>query len=218
MACERPFVFKHPFSMLIAGPTMSGKTCFIIDLLSQPSCISPPPKKILWCYGIRNDEQFLNVYRASKYPVHFKEGLPNVEDISPDDGVFIIIDDLMLNAGKSEAISQLFTLGMHHKNISVALIVQNIFHQGKKMRDISLNTKYFVLFKNPRDRRQISFLSSQMFPAIPNFLPDAFQQATERPHGYLIIDLTQQTNENHRLVTNIFPHQQCYFFMPIKKI
>ena len=215
-ACKQPFIFHHPFSMLVAGPTMCGKTSFIIDLLSSPGYIEPPPKKILWCYGIKNMDQFKKILKKSIYPVFFQEGLPNVNDISHSDYVFIIIDDLMVNAGKSDDISKLFTLGMHHKNVSVALMIQNIFHQGKKMRDISLNTKYFILFKNPRDARQITFLARQMFPAYPDFLPDAFRQATSRPHGYLIVDLTQQTSEQHRLVTNIFPHQQCYFFAPKK--
>lgn len=82
------------------------------------------------------------------------------------------------------------------------------------MRDISLNSNYMVLFKNPRDARQISHLSSQMFPSLPRYLPDAYRQATERPYGYLVIDLTQKTESDMRLVTNVFPYQKCYYFIP----
>jgi len=42
----------------------------------------------------------------------------------------------------------------HHRNISFIFITQNIFHQSKHCRDISLNAKYLGLIKNVRDRRQ----------------------------------------------------------------
>ena len=36
--------------------------------------------------------------------------------------------------------------------------VQNIFHQGKEIRNISLNAHYIVLFKSPRDRHRDYFM------------------------------------------------------------
>lgn len=218
-ACETSFTFKHPFSMIVGGPTMCGKTTFIKDLLHYTAYIRPPPKNILWCYGTFNEKQFQDIYKHSSYPIRFQEGLPNIDDVScVSDGTFIIIDDLMTSAGKSVEISHLFTQGVHHKNISVALLVQNVFHQAKKMRDISLNAKYFVLFKSPRDKTQITFLSRQIFPHHPHYLSDAFRQATERAHGYLIVDLTQGTDDNYRLITNIFPNEFCYYFIPKKTL
>jgi hypothetical protein len=211
-----PFTFKQPFTMIVAGPTMSGKTHFMMNLLKHRRCIEPSPKKVQWCYGMRNERQFSKILKTSKYPVHFNKGLPNIDDIKPNSQTLIVLDDLMTDAGKSATISELFTKGMHHNNISIILIVQNLYHQGKKMRDISLNANYITLFKNPRDARQITYLSSQMFPLLPRYLPDAFQQATERPHGYLVIDCTQTTASNMRLLTNIFPHEKCYFLIPKK--
>lgn len=210
------FCFRQPFTMIIAGPTMSGKTCFMMDLLSYPTSIHPTPKRVLWCYGTINNSQFSEISKRSKYPISFHKGIPLMEDIKPGSNLLIVLDDLMEDVGKSSDISHLFTRGVHHNNISVVLITQNIFHQGKKMRDISLNSNYFILFKNPRDARQISFLSTQIFPGSPKYLPDAFRQATERPHGYLVIDLTQKTDTDKRVLTNIFPHQKCYFFIPKK--
>ena len=45
-----------------------------------------------------------------------------------------------------------FTKYVHHRNLSIMYIVQNVFCQGKRSRTIVLNTKYMVLFKNPRDK------------------------------------------------------------------
>ena len=67
----------------------------------------------------------------------------------------IVIDDQMIEAGKDNRIVNLFTKGSHHRNLSVICIVQNLFHQGKGNRSISLNSHYLVLFKNPRDKLQI---------------------------------------------------------------
>jgi hypothetical protein len=45
--------------------------------------------------------------------------------------------------------------------LSTIYIVQNIFHQGKVMRNISLNAHYIVLFKSQdsTDKQQISMLA-----------------------------------------------------------
>jgi hypothetical protein len=49
----------------------------------------------------------------------------------------------------STKVSELFTKGSFHRNIILVLITQNLFHQGPSSRDISLNSKYIVVFKNP---------------------------------------------------------------------
>ena len=42
-----------------------------------------------------------------------------------------------------------------------------------------------------------------MYPHDPKFLPAAFKAATSRPHGYIFIDLRQETQEQHRIRTGI---------------
>ena len=49
-------------------------------------------------------------------------------------------------------------LNIHIIKASMILILQNLFHQGKYNRDISLNSHYFILFKNPKDVGQIKVL------------------------------------------------------------
>ena len=63
----------------------------------------------------------------------------------------IVFDEQMIDASKDKRIVNLFTRGSHHRNLSVIYIVQNLFHQGKGSRSISLDSHYLVLFKNPRD-------------------------------------------------------------------
>jgi len=61
----------------------------------------------------------------------------------------IVFDDQMIDAGKDQRIIHMFTRGSQQRNLSVIYIVQNLFHKGKGSRNISLNSHYLVLFKNP---------------------------------------------------------------------
>ncbi|KAG8229448.1 hypothetical protein J437_LFUL005553 [Ladona fulva] len=45
------------------------------------------------------------------------------------------------------SIVNLFTKGAHHWNLSVIFITQNLFHQGKGRRDISLNSHYIAIWE-----------------------------------------------------------------------
>ena len=76
----------------------------------------------------------------------------------------IVFDDLMIDASKDKRAVNLFTSGSHHCDLSVIYIVQNLFHQGKSSRSISLNSHYLVLFKNPRDKLQILTLAKKYIP------------------------------------------------------
>ena len=100
--------------------------------------------------------------------IEFNQGIPNdidnadYLDVSQRNLIMIVLDDLMAQSSKDKRIADLFTKGSHHRNLSIIYIVQNIFHQGKEMRNISLNAHYIVLFKSPRDKQQISMLTRQV--------------------------------------------------------
>ena len=55
-----------------------------------------------------------------------------------------------------------------------------------------------VVFNNPRDTSQITHLAKQMYPG-----KVTFENVTKVPYGYL--DLKQETPEQLRLRTSIFP-------------
>ena len=179
--------------------------------------ISPPPSQIIWAFGESNPIQINQLRKVSPIPIHFVEGLPDLEEIDGSERTLIILDDLMHSAGKSEKISEMFTQRSHHRDISIILILQNIYHQGKSMRDISLNVTYIVQFKNPRDNAQFRYFARQMFPNNVAFLIEAFKKATKRPHGYLLFDFRQNTPEKRRVLTNIFsPPEVLTGYIPSK--
>lgn len=211
------FLFLHPFTCVVAGPTQSGKTMFTKKLLQNcKEYIVPAPTRILWCFGEKSFSQFTDIKQNSTLPVEFVEGIPELEDLYAKDNNLLILDDLMNVAGNSEQISNIFTKTSHHKNLSVILIVQNIFYKGKMMREINLNTKYLILFKNPRDKGQIRYLAQQISPSNSSYIINAYQQATARPHGYLLFDFDQRTLDSRRYLTGIFPPEFPIAYIPKK--
>ena len=116
----------------------------------------------------------------------------------------------MIDAGKDKRIVNLFTRGSHHRNLSVIYIIQNLFHQGKGSRSISLNSHYLVLFKNPRDKLQVLTLAKQMYPGRTEFFLRQYEEAVRRPYGYLLIDLKTTTQDDCRLRTNVLPGEERF--------
>jgi len=88
---------------------------------------------------------------------HFNEGVPTDFENTRGKPCLAILHDL-LNDVHFKQVCDLYTEGSHHRNITVILITQNLFHQGRYCRDISLNEKYLVLLKNVREKNQFMFL------------------------------------------------------------
>ena len=207
--------FQHPFTCLVSGMTQSGKSEWIRRLL-QSDKIKPVPNRIVYCYG-----ESIEFDKYNREKIEFHRGLPRKELLDSFDSSvsnLLVLDDLMQEIDTAgDMISSLFTRKSHHRNLSVILSVQNLFHQNRYFRTISLNSSYIVIFKNPRDAAQIDHLSRQMFPRRGEIVREAFKQATERPHGYLLIDFKQNTPDIARLRTNIFEGEGdgCEVFVPI---
>lgn len=70
---------------------------------------------------------------------------------------------------------------------------------------MSLNSSHIILFRNIRDKKQISVFASQYSPKNTRFVVDSYLDATNSPFSYLLIDLSQTTPEELRLRTRIFP-------------
>src|SRR3981189_3491582 len=137
MECSR-MVFKHPFTLLVTGPTGSGKTQFVTNLLiNSDLMIDKKIDKIIYCYGIYLQETFDQLKKL--FPnIEFIEGINENINFNPKINNFIILDDLMNDGLKSDTVSNLLTRGSHHLNLSVILLTQNLFHKGKNSRSINL--------------------------------------------------------------------------------
>ena len=141
--------------------------------------------------------------------ITFQQGLPSTSDLEAmaDEKTcnLICLDDLMESVTTSSEMENLFVKGMHHRHLSVTILNQNMYCQGKHSRTISLNAHILVLMKNPRDLSQIQCSASQAFVGKSKFLLEAFKDATSQPYGYLIFDFTPMGHEAYRVRTRVFP-------------
>ena len=211
--------FRHPTTLMVAGPTGCGKTQFLVDVLEN-KMIRPLPQGIVWVYG---------EWQPAYDKIRSIAGMPKVEFIKGfDDGLYesinstvrnlVVLDDQMENEevhkGSGSRLAKFFTQGSHHRNLTVIYVVQNLYHHSSSMRTVSLNSHYLVLFANPRDKTQVRTLAYQMYPQNPRFLVDAFEDATSRPYGYLLLDLRPDTPSSVRVRTDIFNSSQLTVYQP----
>lgn len=201
--------FQLPFTALLVGTSGSGKSFFVKRLLeNMKHTFSRCPDQIIWCYS-----SFQPMYDelAKTVKVKFFEGLPESlteESIFPSNQhTLLVIDDCMDSGSNHDEIMKAFTMYRHHRKLSVMFLLQNLFHQGKHSRTISLNSNYFVLFKSPRDKMQIRILSQQMFPGQREYFLQSFNDATKDPYSYLIVDMRPECPEHLRLRTGLLPNQ-----------
>ena len=147
---QRDFKFKHPFCMMVCGPSRSGKTKWVVKLLkNRYEMIDTAVESVLYCYA-----HWQLAYAELKVDVQgikFHKGLPLENELEDMNDCLIVIDDLMNEAVKNTSLLNAFTEGSHHKSISVVFLMQNIHHKGPHPRTMSINTQYLILFRNSRD-------------------------------------------------------------------
>lgn len=198
--------FAHPFTMTVYGPTGSGKTRWLHRLIKEKATVSdPPPKRIVYVYSIW--QPIFNDFK--------RMGVEMIKGIQEDfflqfDGsipVWIIFDDVMNEAMDSDLVSQLFTRGSHHLNLSVILVVQNLFMRSKRSdraQSILKNVHYGVYFNNPRDKSIIVNFAKQFAPKNSQSLMKIFEWITRTPYNPMVIDFKQDTPNEVRVMSNVF--------------
>ena len=187
-------------TMCIAGPSHSGKTFLTLKIIhNRAELFECAIGRVIWCYGIYQRELQVEL---EKRGVIMQSDAIHTSQIQPYD--LVILDDLLDVTLASQDVTAMFTKAAHHKPCFIIFIMQNLFPGGKESRTRSLNTHYYILFKNPRDKSQIEFLARQIVPRKSKALIDVFEVATRPAHGYLFCDFTQKCPENYRFRSNLF--------------
>ena len=208
------FNFRHKFSLLVVGPTQSGKTYFVQQILKHNRIVYQEQKsiRIFWYYN-QWQECYEDLKTSLGKSIRFERGVPelseNLCEINPRYNNIIILDDLMAEATDSPVVSRLFTQG-RHRNASVILLLQNMFPKGKYNTDISRNAQYLALFRSPSDRKQIGIIGERMFDKNRVHFMNAYYKETEKPFGYLLVDNKPDTPADKQILADLFG--ECYVY------
>jgi hypothetical protein len=167
--------------------TECGKTSLVLLLVERRrEVISVELEKIIYIDS-ENQPKFEEFQLKHPNLVIFSRDMEEIRGITSENklNTIIILDDKMLDISgqENEEIISWFIKGSSHRNCSIIILLHSMF--PPKMRTISINTKYMVMYSNPRDRLTIWNLGRQMFPGRPQFLPSAYEKAVAFPFVYL---------------------------------
>ena len=206
--------FRSPSTFILGGPSQCGKTTFCFNLLRLGTELFEDSRclKNVIFYFNQWQPSFDKVKQEENIVKEWVGMLPTSDDIiektekyADDGGSVIILDDFAQKLNKDTI--DIFSRVSHHTKSTIIAMVQNIFSKNIAFRDISLNSTYIVLFKNPRDASQIASLARQFAPGDTKYIVESYRDATKEPHTYVIFDMHQKTPDWLRVRTNIFPHE-----------
>ena len=193
---------QKPFRLIVAGGSGSGKSWFVKKLVEE-NHFQSSFDEITYVYPDYLDECPTDY--NTEQSVQCIQGLPDRNTLgSMKPNSLIILDDLMLEASKCDDIARLFTVIARKRNISVILIVQNIYQQGKQFRNIRLSATGIALFKfyagvdsNYRILRDVGLSS---------FLPRRLmEEVYSKRYNYIYLDLhPNRHNDFSSIRGNIF--------------
>lgn len=201
-----------PTTIGIYGPTQSGKTHFVLKLLQESrSLFTKPTEEIYYCYSAYQDiyGSLRESEKAGGYTTYYHEGMPDIckckEWAFMKSHIVIVFDDLMTDITKDSDMVKFATVDCHHSNITMIVLMHNIFPPG--LRTLSLNLHYITLFKNKRDSLQVDTLGRRIMKDRVKYFTAVYKHSVSKRYGYLLIDMHPQTDEAYQLRTAILPSE-----------
>lgn len=206
---KRDFMLKVPSNIVCSGPSSSGKTSFILNLLRNINHLfDPVPQSILYCYGEFNH----TITMLENAGIKTLARLPTEEDFSIENKpLLVVLDDCMPNVSQ-EYLEQLFTRQSHHQNLCVVLLTQNLF--DKKIKTARTNAHYLILMRSPSAALQVRTIGTHLFPQKLSYFLKSYEMATKSKYGYMLVDQHPSSPDQLRLRTNIFPPDDLVVFLP----
>ena len=188
-------------------PSKSGKTWLTCQLLANLSSITKKtPEKIVYVFSIWQKK--LTEIRQLNLVDYFlqvgddlEQRLKIVLDKTPNS--LVIFDDLMLAKTNLGYISSLFAIGGRHSQMSMIFICQRLYLNDENIRIIRENSDYYILFKNPTNVNAVSYLGRQL-ASDSTLVSKIYESATEKPHSYLFINVTQNSSPQTQFLSEIF--------------
>ena len=135
------YYIEKPFRLIVAGGSGAGKTNFVQRLVNEQHFSSPFDNVRYYCPEYMDGD----VIEFKKNVQHYT-GMPCMSELTQiEHNTLVILDDLMHECSRSIQMEKLFSVVARKRNISLILVVQNIYHRG--LRNIRINATGIVLFK-----------------------------------------------------------------------
>ena len=204
---------KENFKIFLSGPSRCGKTVFISHLLENiDGFAKQPPQTIIYIYTVwqtKFDEMrsIVDVFIQDSENI-----MQQIQTYAMGQAVFVIFDDL-INSKSLPEIAKLFTVDGRHMNMSMAFLTQRMFVNDEHFRQISQNSDYFCVFKNPRNSSEIRTLAQQLTPGKLDLI-DIYAEATKDPFSYLFINLTQECEPPVKYLSSLFDYDNSVKVYP----
>jgi hypothetical protein len=205
---EGPFNLQliENFKISIFGPSRSGKTNFLSDLLKNLDFITrEKPTNVIYIFTIWQDK--LKELKEQGLVDWFLEGNSNIDIelrkyLNSGEKSLVVFDDQASKKEVVQFVGNLFSIHARHSNISVIWVSQIIF-DGNNVRNIRKNSDYITIFKCPQDCLDIIHLSRQMTKG--KLLQEIYEHVTSNePYSYVFCDVTQESIEKIKFRSHIF--------------
>ena len=211
-----PYIPDHPYRILIAGGSGSGKTNALLNLINNQPGIDEiylyakdPYKKKYQYLIIKREKVGLNHFNDPKafmeYSNDMQDVYKNIEDYNPmkKREILIVFDDMiadMISNNKlNPIVTELFIRG-RKLNISIVFITQSYL---KVPKDVRLNSTHFFIMKipNKRELQQIALNHSSDID-FKNFMK-IYKKCTAKPYSFLVNDTTLPSDGPLRFRKNL---------------
>lgn len=213
--------FQFPFSAVCTGPSLSGKTSFLIKLLDRTQdLISEKIDCVIWFYGIKTPTLKYLESKYNKFWFRCEQGIPDTEYLEQyvplGKKALFILDDLAQEAANSPLVCKLLNNYVHHKNIAVFLVLQDLFCPGKYRVSFLKTIHYLVLFNNPLNHSVAKITAQRFMPYNVKAFIEVYDEIFKQPYSYLLLDGHQKTANILRIRTDIFNIGQTVFIIKSK--
>ena len=205
----------------VFGQTGCGKTELCYRIMRHADKIFD--KKISGImYAYQTHQSLFDKMQATIPNIVFTQGIPSREDIDnltkhdPEGHHLLFLDDLQSKIMNSPEVIDLVCVDSHHRNISVFLILQNLYSSGKFARTVSLQSHYLFCLKSLRDRTQLCTLATQIYgKSKSGIIAEALQhQMSLHTYPYVLVDISPHSERKTAVRSNIFPTEYMHIYVP----
>ena len=189
---KKSHLLKKPFSMLVAGSSMAGKTTDILSWLINPeNFFETPFEKILYITGSGMQKSFQN---PGLEDVLFSENINDLKNLKhTEGGTLVVLDDLLSDMANDKQLVDICTKTVHHANVSLIFLSQTVFVNTGPFKILKDNLQY-VYLKHFSGQHKLKYFALQLGINPIEFMTAYNHIMSKFRYSGLFIDLNIRSN------------------------